>query len=400
MRKLLYALLLLVAFPCEAQRISSLPAATTPVGGGELTAIVQGGVTSRLAINNLLASSSFDNLLCSTQGSIAYRNATVWVCLTPGTSGQFLKTLGSGANPLWATPAGAGNVTAAGTLTNNLPVIGQGGTAVAVGTVSGNTTEFGTVTGTLTSGNCIKSDASGNLIDAGAACGGATGELIGIQRITATGSYTYTPTTGTNSVIVELQGGGGGGGAVAQAAANQVNVGAGGAGGCWLRVRLTANFSGATGSVGAKGTGGAAGNNAGNPGSNTTFITTGGSPVTYTAAGGSAGTNTGSVPPPTIAASVGGGACTNGDDLMQGGPSIMGLGASVTSVHGGAGGASRYSRGAGAPFVFSAGGAVGNNCPTGDKGGGGSGAISDNNAGGTKAGGDGCDGEVIIWEYK
>lgn len=38
------------------------------------------------------------------------------------------------------------------------------------GTRSGNTAVFGTTSGALTSGNCIKSDASGNLVDAGAAC--------------------------------------------------------------------------------------------------------------------------------------------------------------------------------------------------------------------------------------
>jgi hypothetical protein len=38
----------------------------------------------------------------SAQGSILYRNATNWVGLPPGTSGQFLKTNGAGANPEWA----------------------------------------------------------------------------------------------------------------------------------------------------------------------------------------------------------------------------------------------------------------------------------------------------------
>lgn len=35
------------------------------------------------------------------QGDILYRNATVWVRLAAGTAGQFLKTLGAGANPAW-----------------------------------------------------------------------------------------------------------------------------------------------------------------------------------------------------------------------------------------------------------------------------------------------------------
>jgi hypothetical protein len=45
--------------------------------------------------------------LSTTQGVIVYYNGTNWVALSPGTSGQFLETLGSGANPLWANVAPA-----------------------------------------------------------------------------------------------------------------------------------------------------------------------------------------------------------------------------------------------------------------------------------------------------
>lgn len=41
--------------------------------------------------------------------------------------------------------------------------------------VSGNTTTLATTSGTLTSGNCVEVDASGNFVDAGAACGGGGG---------------------------------------------------------------------------------------------------------------------------------------------------------------------------------------------------------------------------------
>ena len=43
-----------------------------------------------------------------TQGDILYRNATQWIPLSAGTSGQFLKTNGTGANPAWATVSGTG----------------------------------------------------------------------------------------------------------------------------------------------------------------------------------------------------------------------------------------------------------------------------------------------------
>jgi hypothetical protein len=65
-------------------------------------------------------------------------------------------------------------ITSSGTLTANVPIIGGGlGGAPSSGTRSGNTTEFGTVSGALTSGNCLKSDASGNIVDAAGACGGS-----------------------------------------------------------------------------------------------------------------------------------------------------------------------------------------------------------------------------------
>lgn len=65
--------------------------------------------------------------------------------------------------------------TNASALTANLPVIGVGGQATAVGTRSGNTTQFVTTTGTLTSGDCVKIDANGNFIANGSACGGGGG---------------------------------------------------------------------------------------------------------------------------------------------------------------------------------------------------------------------------------
>jgi len=46
----------------------------------------------------------------SAQGDIIYRGATAWARLPAGTSGDFLKTQGAGANPLWAPAAGGAGV--------------------------------------------------------------------------------------------------------------------------------------------------------------------------------------------------------------------------------------------------------------------------------------------------
>ena len=70
-------------------------------------------------------------------------------------------------------------VTSAASLTSNLPVFGAGSQAAAVGTRSGNTTEVATVTGSLTSGNCVQSDANHNLVDSGGACGTGGGSNVG-----------------------------------------------------------------------------------------------------------------------------------------------------------------------------------------------------------------------------
>lgn len=64
--------------------------------------------------------------------------------------------------------------TGATSFTANAPVIGAGASALTVGTKTGDTTLFATASGSLVSGNCIKADASGNLVDNGAVCGSST----------------------------------------------------------------------------------------------------------------------------------------------------------------------------------------------------------------------------------
>lgn len=65
------------------------------------------------------------------QGDIIYFNGSNLVRLEPGTSGQFLKTLGAGANPIWATPSGGGGGGGSGDLlsTNNLSDVASASTA-------------------------------------------------------------------------------------------------------------------------------------------------------------------------------------------------------------------------------------------------------------------------------
>lgn len=244
----------------------------------------------------------------------------------------------------------------------------------------------------------ITVDAQGRLTAAANGSSSGTGRLIGVQRITATGAGTYTPTAGTGSVVIEIQGaGGGGGGAVGNPAGANLAAGEGGGGGGWSRTRLTANFSGASYSVGAKGTGGTAGNNAGTAGGNTTFTDTAGSPTVYTGAGGSAGPGGGATTSPRAGVPTDGGSTTNGDDKKPGSASIASQWFAATSMLTGGGGHSHYGFGGKPSRVSGSNQSVAGTAATG-KGAGGSGAGT-NGTGAAAAGGDGTDGTIIIWEY-
>lgn len=58
---------------------------------------VAGGDVSELTATNVL------DFIGSTRGQILYRGASSWSVLSPGTSGQLLKTNGAGADPSWVT---------------------------------------------------------------------------------------------------------------------------------------------------------------------------------------------------------------------------------------------------------------------------------------------------------
>ncbi len=100
------------------------------------------------------------------------------------------------------------------TLAANLPLIGNGTSAVAQGTRSGNTTTFATATGTLTNGHCVQIDASGNFIDAGGTCttggGGGTVTAASINQLAwynAAGTTVVGLATANNGVLVTSSGG-------------------------------------------------------------------------------------------------------------------------------------------------------------------------------------------------
>lgn len=248
--------------------------------------------------------------------------------------------------------------------------------------------------GSGSDGNVLTKSGDGS---AWAAPASASGSLIGRQVITATGAGTYTPTSGTVSIVIELQGAGGGGGGIASPGASNFASGRGGGGGAYLRKRLTTAFSGASYSVGAKGTGGTAGNNAGNSGGNTTFTATGGGGTVYTAGGGVGGNGGAGVATPFVGAVAAGGTATNGDINIPGGASFNSIGLSATSAMGGRGGVSKFSPGA-APINTNTANTSGAGNAASGYGGGGSAGLGVG-TGAAVAGGDGSDGILIVWEY-
>lgn len=93
---------------------STLTANAVLLGGNSPIGFATIGTANRvLADNGTGADPTFKTITAlldaafgSAQGDVLYRNASAWVVLSPGTSGQFLKTQGAAANVLWATVTG------------------------------------------------------------------------------------------------------------------------------------------------------------------------------------------------------------------------------------------------------------------------------------------------------
>lgn len=226
----------------------------------------------------------------------------------------------------------------------------------------------------------------------------APGRLIGIQTFTTVGSTTYTETAGTGFVIIYGQGPGGGSSGIASPGSGKVSIGrAGGAGG-FFRKLLVANFSGAAIVIGGKGTGGASGDNAGNNGTAATTFTDTASNV-YSAGVGSGGNNGGSglTVFPNLSNQVLGGTATGGDINIDGIASELGIVQSATVARGGGGGWSQLGMGGSGSGVF-----TNNTSVAGGNGqgyGSGGGAPCATGTGVARAGADGADGYMEIWEF-
>lgn len=96
--------------------LSDVPHNYTSAGGYLVR--VNSGATA-LEFDSLTA--TLDAVLGNTQGSIIYRGASVWTTLGPGTSGNFLRTNGTGVNPSWSA-GNAGTVTSVTSANSDLTI--------------------------------------------------------------------------------------------------------------------------------------------------------------------------------------------------------------------------------------------------------------------------------------
>lgn len=214
-----------------------------------------------------------------------------------------------------------------------------------------------------------------------------SGELIGVQAFTVSG--TYTPTPGMATCIAEgLAGGGAGGGAPVTIAGN-VGFGAGGHAGAYGKGRFTAAQIGVSQPV-TIGAGGVATTNSGGNGGQTSLGTL------MVLPGGAGGPSAGNTAPPL---SAGNGnvpsVASAGANLIRGAGQVSSIGLIQTTSVG-------FS-GAGANSPYGSGGGAINNTAAGQQasglGSGGSGAAAFSANGTARLGGNGAPGFMVIEEY-
>ena len=80
---------------------------STAVTGYTPSAVANNTIQSNVSGGSAVPSANtltqvLDSTVSNTQGNILYRNASTWTALAPGTSGQFLQSGGTGANPSWS----------------------------------------------------------------------------------------------------------------------------------------------------------------------------------------------------------------------------------------------------------------------------------------------------------
>lgn len=107
--------------------------ASPPAGGAIANNTILSNISGGSAVASANTISAFlDSAISSAQGTILMRSTSTWVALAPGSSGTFLKTQGAGADLVWATPAGSGNVSSSLTTVNGELTVFSGTTGTVI----------------------------------------------------------------------------------------------------------------------------------------------------------------------------------------------------------------------------------------------------------------------------
>jgi Chaperone of endosialidase len=210
-----------------ASSSTTISAGTGLSGGGDLSAnrtlsLASIGAFTILSNNSSGSATPSANSLTSildanfgtTQGSLIYRTGSQWTALSPGISGQLLKTNGAGADPSWATVSGAGTVTSVNASGGSTGLTFTGGPITASGTLTlGGTLGIGAggtgVTSTPTNGQLLIGNgtnytlaniSSGSGISITNGSGSITIANSGVTSFSA-GTTGFTPSTGTTGSI-------------------------------------------------------------------------------------------------------------------------------------------------------------------------------------------------------
>ena len=147
------------------------------------------GVSTALG-GSITASAILDSL-GAVQGDVAYRNATGWVVLAPGTNGQLLTSGGASANVSWTTVSGgSGTVTSVTSANSNITV------------ATTTTTPVLTLASALTSLNSVTAASATNFV----ATGGSSGAALTLGQGT-NGAVTLQG-AGTGNINIGTVGGG------------------------------------------------------------------------------------------------------------------------------------------------------------------------------------------------
>lgn len=199
---------------------SQFPAMTgnvTSTAGSLATTIANNVVTNAMQANTMPAGTIKSNVtagtagpsdntltavldkgLSTTQGSVAYRNASQWTTLSPGTNGQLLATGGPSANPSWITASGTGTVTSVATAG-----LATGGTITSAGTVTVTAaTKTDQQTGTSTT--TVVTPAQQQSHDSAAKAWGVITQSAGTYTLAASYGVASISKTSTGIIVVTL----------------------------------------------------------------------------------------------------------------------------------------------------------------------------------------------------